>query len=92
MERFVEWEREPERKRVAAAVLKTHQFSPIPEFQFVPLPKTNPVLIGYRWKEYHEVCFSEPSYSIPFRLVDSTWMNPAPSTLIRVGSWLEKRR
>ena len=25
-----------------------------PEFQFVPLPKTNPVLIGHRWKEYHE--------------------------------------
>lgn len=25
------------------------------EFQFVPLPKTNPVLIGKRWKEYHEV-------------------------------------
>lgn len=25
------------------------------EFQFVPLPKTNPILIGYRWKEYHEV-------------------------------------
>ena len=24
------------------------------EFQFVPLPKTNPVLIGHRWKEYHE--------------------------------------
>ena len=25
------------------------------EFQFVPLPDTNPVLVGYRWKEYHEV-------------------------------------
>jgi hypothetical protein len=24
------------------------------EFQFVPLPTTNPVLIGHRWKEYHE--------------------------------------
>lgn len=24
------------------------------EFQFVPLPDTNPVLIGHRWKEYHE--------------------------------------
>lgn len=24
------------------------------EFQFVPLPKTNPILIGHRWKEYHE--------------------------------------
>lgn len=27
---------------------------PITEFQFVPLPDTNPILIGHRWKEYHE--------------------------------------
>lgn len=20
----------------------------------MPLPKTNPILVGYRWKEYHE--------------------------------------
>ena len=26
---------------------------PRSEFQFVPLPNTNPVLIGHRWKEYH---------------------------------------
>ena len=25
------------------------------EFQQDPLPKTNPILIGHRWKEYHEV-------------------------------------
>lgn len=25
------------------------------EFQLVPLPTTNPVLVGYRWKKYHEV-------------------------------------
>ena len=24
------------------------------EFQFVPLPQTNPILVGHRWKEYHE--------------------------------------
>jgi sulfite oxidase len=24
------------------------------EFQFKPLPDTNPVLIGHRWKQYHE--------------------------------------
>lgn len=24
-----------------------------PEFQLVPLPKTNPVLEGVRWKQYH---------------------------------------
>lgn len=27
---------------------------PPTEFQFVPLPKTNPILVGHRWKEYHE--------------------------------------
>ena len=24
------------------------------EFQDGPLPKTNPILVGHRWKEYHE--------------------------------------
>jgi sulfite oxidase len=24
------------------------------DFQSDPLPKTNPILIGHRWKEYHE--------------------------------------
>jgi len=24
-----------------------------PEFQLVPLPKTNPILEGVRWKQYH---------------------------------------
>ncbi|KAM5539407.1 hypothetical protein V8D89_006859 [Ganoderma adspersum] len=51
---YVEWESDPQRKRVAAEILNTKKFTPIPEFQFVPLPKTNPVLIGHRWKEYHE--------------------------------------
>ncbi|KAI9058569.1 sulfite oxidase mitochondrial precursor [Trametes sanguinea] len=51
---FVEWEDRPERKRLASAILKSKEFTPIPEFQFVPLPKTNPVLVGHRWKEYHE--------------------------------------
>ncbi|KAI5115509.1 hypothetical protein M0805_002922, partial [Coniferiporia weirii] len=51
---FIEWERAPERKKIATEILKTKEFTPIPEFQFVPIPKRNPVLIGYRWKEYHE--------------------------------------
>ncbi|KLO08215.1 molybdopterin binding oxidoreductase [Schizopora paradoxa] len=51
---YVEWETAPERKRIATEVLKTKKFTPIPEFQFVPLPDTNPILIGHRWKEYHE--------------------------------------
>ncbi|TCD66846.1 hypothetical protein EIP91_000800 [Steccherinum ochraceum] len=51
---FVEWEDYPERKKVAHELLKTKKFTPIPEFQQDPLPKTNPILIGHRWKEYHE--------------------------------------
>lgn len=38
----------------------------ISEFQLVPLPKTNPVLIGYRWKEYHEALGLQ-------RIVDFSW-------------------
>lgn len=33
---------------------RLHLIHFISEFQLVPLPKTNPVLIGHRWKEYHE--------------------------------------
>ncbi|GJE95510.1 sulfite oxidase [Phanerochaete sordida] len=51
---YVEWEKYPERKRIAAEILKSKKFSGFPEFQFEPLPKTNPVLVGHRWKEYHE--------------------------------------
>ncbi|KAJ3814732.1 molybdopterin binding oxidoreductase [Lentinula aff. lateritia] len=52
---YVEWEQFPEKKALASKVLAASKFTPIPEFQFVPLPTTNPVLIGHRWKEYHEV-------------------------------------
>jgi len=50
---YVEWEKYPERKALAEELLRTHKFTPIPEFQLAPLPDTNPVLIGHRWKEYH---------------------------------------
>ena len=33
--------------------LRQHTWTPIPEFQLVPLPSTNPILLGHRWKEYH---------------------------------------
>ncbi|GAW08827.1 molybdopterin binding oxidoreductase [Lentinula edodes] len=52
---YVEWEQYPEKKALASKVLAASKFTPIPEFQFVPLPTTNPVLIGHRWKEYHDV-------------------------------------
>ncbi|PBK93131.1 molybdopterin binding oxidoreductase [Armillaria gallica] len=46
-----------EKYSITSHILQAHQseFTPIPEFQLEPLPKTNPVLIGYRWKEYHEL-------------------------------------
>ncbi|KDQ57111.1 hypothetical protein JAAARDRAFT_35713 [Jaapia argillacea MUCL 33604] len=52
---YVEWEARPDRKEIVRELLKGKEFTPDPEFQFVPLPTTNPVLIGDRWKEYHEV-------------------------------------
>ncbi|EPT05357.1 hypothetical protein FOMPIDRAFT_1156176 [Fomitopsis schrenkii] len=63
---YVEWEDKPERKSIARRILSTKKFTPSPEFQLVPLPKTNPVLIGYRWKEYHEALGLQ-------RIVDFSW-------------------
>ncbi|CAF1026432.1 unnamed protein product [Adineta steineri] len=54
---YVEWEKYPERCQKAHEILTTYKskFTHIPEFQFEPLPATNPILIGHRWKEYHAV-------------------------------------
>ncbi|KAL9059374.1 MAG: hypothetical protein Q9162_001243 [Coniocarpon cinnabarinum] len=53
---YVEWEKYPDRKRRAAEILKSKKssFAGFPEFQMQPLPKTNPVLEGVRWKQYHD--------------------------------------
>lgn len=37
-----------------------------PEFQMVPLPKTNPVLTGERWKQYHSAIGLD-------HIVDESW-------------------
>ncbi|KJX98301.1 sulfite oxidase like protein [Zymoseptoria brevis] len=50
---YVEWERYPEKKAEAEKVLSQYKFPTPPEFQLVPLPNTNPVLEGVRWKQYH---------------------------------------
>ncbi|KAA8574029.1 hypothetical protein EYC84_005564 [Monilinia fructicola] len=50
---YIEWEKYPERKQKAKEFLKKFKFPSAPEFQLVPLPKTNPVLEGVRWKQYH---------------------------------------
>ncbi|KAL8829865.1 MAG: hypothetical protein Q9170_005988 [Blastenia crenularia] len=50
---YVEWEKYPEKKAQAAAILSQYAFTDPPEFQLQPLPQTNPVLEGLRWKQYH---------------------------------------
>ncbi|PSN74524.1 molybdopterin binding oxidoreductase [Corynespora cassiicola Philippines] len=50
---YIEWEKYPEKKRAAHEVLSQYDFPVPPEFQFVPLPNTNPILEGVRWKHYH---------------------------------------
>lgn len=34
-------------------ILAKYEFPPPPEFQLTPLPNTNPILEGVRWKQYH---------------------------------------
>jgi sulfite oxidase len=50
---YIEWEKYPEKKKQAEQVLANYDFPVPPEFQLAPLPKTNPVLTGERWKQYH---------------------------------------
>lgn len=52
---FVEWEKYPEKKACAARHLARYAFQAPPEFQLAPLPDTNPILEGVRWKQYHAV-------------------------------------
>ncbi|KAF5313227.1 hypothetical protein D9619_003582 [Psilocybe cf. subviscida] len=51
---YIEWEQYPEKKAIANAILIRKNFPHPPEFQLTPLPKTNPILIGHRWKAYHD--------------------------------------
>ena len=53
---YVEWEDYPEKRAVAAAMLAkvASTFPPPPEFQLGPIPDTNPVLDGVRWKMWHK--------------------------------------
>ncbi|CAF1124463.1 unnamed protein product [Adineta ricciae] len=54
---YIEWQNYPERRKKAHDILAAYKdkFTPIPEFQLKPLPETNPILVGHRWKEYHAV-------------------------------------
>ncbi|KAF4307339.1 hypothetical protein GTA08_BOTSDO05378 [Botryosphaeria dothidea] len=50
---YIEWENYPEKKQKAAEIMAKNKFPDPPEFQLEPLPKTNPVLNGERFKAYH---------------------------------------
>jgi len=51
---YIEWEKYPEKKKKAEEILAQYEFDAPPEFQLEPLPKRNPILLGERWKQYHE--------------------------------------
>ncbi|KAB5577468.1 Oxidoreductase, molybdopterin-binding domain-containing protein [Coniochaeta sp. 2T2.1] len=51
---YVEWEDYPEKKDKAHKRFKRYKFPPPPEFQLGPMPPTNPVLEGVRWKLWHK--------------------------------------
>ncbi|THW92309.1 molybdopterin binding oxidoreductase [Aureobasidium pullulans] len=50
---YIEWEKYPEKRKQAEEILAKYAFPPPPEFQLKPLPETNPILEGVRWKQYH---------------------------------------
>jgi sulfite oxidase len=51
---YVEWEKYPDKKESAKRRFARYKFPPPPEFQLAPLPDTNPVLEGVRWKLWHK--------------------------------------
>jgi sulfite oxidase len=50
---YIEWENYPEKKAKARKRFSRYRFPPPPEFQLGPVPATNPVLQGIRWKLWH---------------------------------------
>jgi sulfite oxidase len=51
---YVEWEDYPDKKAKAHKRFLRYKFPPPPEFQLGPIPPTNPVLEGVRWKLWHK--------------------------------------
>ncbi|KAJ9142947.1 Nitrate reductase 1 [Pleurostoma richardsiae] len=65
-EGYVEWEKYPEKKKQVEQILHGYDLPDPPEFQLQPLPDTNPVLTGERFKQYH--------YATGLRsIVDKSW-------------------
>ncbi|KAK6384381.1 hypothetical protein LTS17_001944 [Exophiala oligosperma] len=66
---YVEWENYPEKKAKAHKILINNEFPPPPEFQLGPVPDTNPVLEGVRWKMWHKAV-GGPLTSVP----EESWL------------------
>ena len=62
---YIEWEKYPEKKERVREIMQNYDFPDPPEFQLQPLPNTNPILTGERFKQYHYACglASIPDYS-----------------------------
>ncbi|RAL09105.1 sulfite oxidase, partial [Aspergillus homomorphus CBS 101889] len=50
---YVEWEKYPEKKAKAHQILTSQTFPECPDYQFGPIPGTNPVLPGDDFKAWH---------------------------------------
>ncbi|KAI1873075.1 uncharacterized protein JN550_003328 [Neoarthrinium moseri] len=50
---YIEWEKYPKKRKEAADILEQYDFPVPPEFQLAPLPDSNPLLTGERFKQYH---------------------------------------
>ncbi|KAI9170862.1 Sulfite oxidase [Paramyrothecium foliicola] len=50
---YIEWEKYPEKRKQVEEILKHYDFPDPPEYQLVPLPDSNPILTGERFKQYH---------------------------------------
>ncbi|KAJ9495668.1 hypothetical protein LTR99_004901 [Exophiala xenobiotica] len=66
---YIEWEDYPEKKAKAHKILMNNDFPPPPEFQLGPIPDTNPVLEGVRWKMWHKA-IGGPLTSVP----EESWL------------------
>lgn len=69
LDSYIEWEDYPEKKAKAAKIMLANEFPPPPEFQLGPIPDSNPVLEGVRWKAWHKA-IGGPLTSVP----EESWL------------------
>ncbi|KAJ5811779.1 hypothetical protein N7474_008080 [Penicillium riverlandense] len=65
---YVEWEDYPEKKEKAHKILTSQTFAPCPDFNFGPIPGTNPVLPGDDFKAWHAALGGELA-----SIADDSW-------------------